>query len=126
MSSVQWGKSTANNRSHGKIVLAISSILRTHELLDLGIVLLRFEYFNVIDVCFCSLCARMMSWHARAMFRESIVFLVGRYGKIITCGLSSQNPKLAELWNGIGSSPAKHKISLNFDQLQSKYSLPFG
>ena len=68
----------------------------------------------------------MMSWHARAMFRESIVFLVGRYGKIITCGLSTQNPKLAELWNGIGSSPAKHKISLNFDQLQSKYSLPFG
>lgn len=30
VSSVQWGKSTANNRSHGKIVLAIfSSILRT-------------------------------------------------------------------------------------------------
>ena len=30
VSSVQWGKSTANDRSHGKIVLAIfSSILRT-------------------------------------------------------------------------------------------------
>lgn len=68
VSSVQWGKSTAKH-SHGKIVLAISSILRT-PLCDLGIVSLRFEYFNVIDVCFCSLCARMMSWHARATFRE--------------------------------------------------------
>ena len=45
----------------------------------------------------------MMSCHARAMFRETIVFLVASYGKIITCGLSTENPKVVNFMSAFKS-----------------------
>ena len=44
-----------------------------------------------------------MSCHARAMFRETIVFLVASYGKIITCGLSTENPKVVNFMSAFKS-----------------------
>ena len=65
---IPW--STTNKRAHGKIVLAISSILQTPYIYV--ILVLSYPDLNyVIDGCFVSFCARMMSWHARPMYRES-------------------------------------------------------